>query len=164
MLEIESKVKINCVFFNTFYVLKPLDRINISSSILFVFIQGAEDDDMEVRLSKEKIGFERLNINIARYRMLWHKKRFKNPNRVKLLMNARYSNIYSTDGINNVKYNVSRLTQYKLFTHLEINVGEPPMYIQQLLYPDRFTTHTSHVSAVTVEMTSNQQNAEQSLN
>ena len=120
------------------------------------YLSGAEDDDMEVRLSKEKLGFERLNNNIARYRMLWHKKRFKNPRRSKLLREARYSNVYSTDGINTVKYNISRLTQYRLFTHLEINVGEPPLYIQQLLYPDRFTTlPVTSVSDLTTQINTN---------
>lgn len=96
---------------------------------------GAEDDDMEVRLSKIKLGFERPNINIAHYSMLKHSARFKNPKRKKLLKEAprRYTN----DGINSVSYRVTDVLNYKLFTHILIDVGEPPKYIQDLMNPDR---------------------------
>lgn len=97
-------------------------------------IQGAEDDDMEIRLSRiAKIGYERPNINIAHYRMLKHSARFKNPLRVKLLRAAKTR--HNRDGVNTVEYKLVDLIHYKLFTHILIDVGEPPKYIQDILHP-----------------------------
>lgn len=95
---------------------------------------GAEDDDMEIRLSRiAKIGYERPNINIAHYRMLKHSARFKNPLREKLLRAAKTR--HNRDGVNTVEYKLVDLIHYKLFTHILIDVGEPPKYIQDILHP-----------------------------
>lgn len=103
---------------------------------------GAEDDDMEVRLSKIKLGFERPNINIAHYRMLKHSARFKNPKRKKLLKEAQGR--YTNDGINSVSYRVTDILNYKLFTHILIDVGEPPKYIQDLMNPEKRISTLRH--------------------
>ena len=87
-------------------------------------IVGAEDDDMEARLSITQVGFERPNIQIAHYKMLKHSSGQRNPKRRQLLKKARTR--YSKDGLNNVKYTLKRIVQHRMFTHLLIDVGNPP--------------------------------------
>ncbi len=112
---------------------KPTHFVSVNGYSNSYWGWGAEDDDMEVRLSKIKLGFERPNINIAHYRMLKHSARFKNPIRNKLLNHAH--NRFTVDGLNNVNYTIVESTNYKLFTHILIDVGQPPQYIQDILHP-----------------------------
>ena len=105
---------------------------------------GAEDDDMEVRLRKIKLGFERPNINIAHYRMLKHESRFKNPKRSLLLKEAHGR--FMEDGLNSVQYNLTNFINYKLFSHILIDVGQPPQYIRDILNPPKTTTNANQIS------------------
>ncbi len=98
---------------------------------------------MEVRLRKIKIGFERPSIQIAHYRMLKHESRFKNPKRTLLLKEAHGR--FMEDGLNSVKYNLTNFINYKLFSHILIDVGQPPQYIRDILNPST-TTKTTKVN------------------
>jgi hypothetical protein len=84
---------------------------------------GAEDDDMQKRLDAAKIHFERPHIRIAHYTMLKHAGRYKNPNRRTLLKKAQLR--YKEDGLNTVHYDVIQIKKYQLFTHIQIDVGDP---------------------------------------
>lgn len=79
----------------------------------------------QARLSAANIGFERPNENIAHYKMLKHEHGIPNPKRNQLLQIA--TNRYKTDGLNNLKLNVVDTKLNKLFTHFQVNVGEPPL-------------------------------------
>jgi hypothetical protein len=92
---------------------------------------GAEDDDMEARLSRISLGFERPHINIAHYKMLKHSARLKNPVRKKLLGGA--ADRLHNDGINNVEYELKNITNFYLFTHMFIDVGNPPHEILKFI-------------------------------
>ena len=88
---------------------------------------------MEVRLNRLKIYYERPHISIARYSMIKHASRFKNPRRAVLLKQAQKR--HKTDGLFNVNYTLNSITYYKLFVHILIDVGNPPEYIVKLLKP-----------------------------
>jgi hypothetical protein len=88
---------------------------------------------METRLSSIGLGFERPHIKIARYKMIKHKSRFKNPRRKVLLKQAKSR--YQKDGLSNVVYQMNKTIDYKFFTHIFIDVGTPPKYILDLLAP-----------------------------
>ena len=91
---------------------------------LIFFCLGAEDDDMEARLTASHLGYERPNIKIAHYKMLKHKSRVKNPKRVQLLVKA--TKRYLTDGLNSVKYKLTRAEKFNMYTHFWIDVGKSP--------------------------------------
>ena len=88
---------------------------------------------MEFRLTNIKLYYDRPTINIARYMMIKHSDRFKNPRRGALLKQApkRYQN----DGIKNVNYTLTKIEKRKLFTHILIDVGSPPQYLMEILHP-----------------------------
>ena len=86
---------------------------------------------METRLTNSKIGYERPNINIAHYKMLKHSGSVKNPKRRQLLKKAASRQMQ--DGINNVKYRLLSVHNYKLFTHVKIDVGKAPIHLIDLI-------------------------------
>ena len=86
---------------------------------------------MEARLSRINLGFERPHIEIAHYKMLKHSARFVNPVRKKLLNKA--AERLNNDGLNNCDYIVVNATNYNLFTHYLIDVGDPPDEILKYL-------------------------------
>jgi hypothetical protein len=57
--------------------------------------------------------------------MLKHEKRVKNPQRKQLLRKA--TKRFINDGLNSVNYTLVRIDKYKMFTHILIDVGEPPV-------------------------------------
>jgi hypothetical protein len=77
---------------------------------------------MELRLRRKNLGYERPNIKLARYKMLKHKSGSLNPQRYQLLDSA--TDRHSNDGINSVKYRLIKVVQYKLYTHLFVDVGK----------------------------------------
>jgi hypothetical protein len=84
---------------------------------------GAEDDSMYYRLKETGLGFDRPKDSVN-YTMLHHEKRWKNPKRVKLLKENRKN--YPEDGLNNVKYELNRIENFTMHTHIYIDVGIPP--------------------------------------
>ncbi|CAF1487011.1 unnamed protein product, partial [Didymodactylos carnosus] len=87
---------------------------------------GAEDDDMYYRLKAVSLKITRPPSFIGRYRMLQHTKREPTAwnKRKKLLHSA--AKRYLWDGVSSVKYNVTNVTAYPLFTHILVDVGSPP--------------------------------------
>lgn len=80
--------------------------------------------DKQARLRALNIGYERPNINIAHYKMLKHTEQVKNPERVQRLKTA--TSRFLKDGLNNVKYKIVRTQPHRLFTHILVDVGQPP--------------------------------------
>ncbi len=81
---------------------------------------GAEDDDMFNRLKKSKLNFKRPSNN-TRYTMLKHKARYMNPDRVNILNDKRS---YKNDGLNSVRFSLTGIVKYLIFTHIMIDVGK----------------------------------------
>ena len=56
---------------------------------------------------------------------------------------------YQKDGLNSVEYKLKNIIDYKYYTHLFIDVGDPPEYILKLLNPkkieDNSTTTYSNI-------------------
>ncbi|CAF0819101.1 unnamed protein product [Brachionus calyciflorus] len=117
---------------------------------------GGEDDDMEVRLTNLKIGYERPNINIAHYSMLKHEKRVKNPLRGQLLKKARTR--LQKDGLNNVNYTLIEIKKYPMFTHIMIDVGRTPIELIQVLNPQQKTTTINQSNVTTINSNSTKPN------
>ena len=92
-------------------------------------------------LSNQKIGFERPNSSIAKFTMIKHKPGFKNPKRKTLLKHA--VNRVGRDGLSSIKYKLVNLTNYKYYTHMFVDVGDPPEYIMKMLKPFLNDTSTS---------------------
>ena len=86
---------------------------------------------MELRLSGLKIHYERPHISLARYTMIKHSNRTKNPKRKTLLKQALKR--MDLDGIRDVNYKLVKINNYQLFTHILIDVGDPPDYILEIL-------------------------------
>lgn len=99
-------------------------RVNGYSNLYWGW--GAEDDDLYFRIKKSKIKLVRPPVSIARYRMLRHTKRkpARWPKRSKLLRAG--TKRYQWDGLSSVQYNLMSVYDYRLFTHLFIDVGSPP--------------------------------------
>ncbi|CAF0914004.1 unnamed protein product, partial [Didymodactylos carnosus] len=87
---------------------------------------GAEDDDLYYRLKEVSLKIIRPPPSIGRYKMLQHTKRTPSiwNKRAKLLYSA--AKRYSWDGVSSVKYNLTNVTAYPLFTHILVDVGSPP--------------------------------------
>lgn len=85
---------------------------------------GGEDDDMFTRMMSKDLKLERPPASIARYKMLKHTHQTLNPARMNILRTAQTR--VDTDGVNNVKYKLLNTTLHHLFTHILIDVGEPP--------------------------------------
>jgi hypothetical protein len=78
---------------------------------------------MTERVLFEKIRWTRANISYAHYKMLKHEGRVVNSERFSLLKSTIKD--YKSDGLNTVKYRLNGLINYKLFTHLLMDVGTP---------------------------------------
>jgi hypothetical protein len=98
---------------------------------------------MEMRLSGLKIHYERPHVSIARYSMIKHSNRTKNPQRRSLLKQA-FKRI-DVDGLRNVEYKLVNINNYRLFTHILIDVGDPPDYILDILKSIPLTNVTQKV-------------------
>lgn len=87
---------------------------------------GAEDDDLYYRLKALSYKVERPPLKIGRYKMMKHQKRKPQlwSKRAKLLYSS--INRMTWDGISSANYTILKVTQHKLYTHLFIDVGEPP--------------------------------------
>ncbi|XP_045774812.1 beta-1,4-N-acetylgalactosaminyltransferase bre-4 [Maniola jurtina] len=83
---------------------------------------GGEDDDMFYRLKKVNYHIARYKMSIARYAMLDHKKSSPNPKRYQLL--SQTSKTFQKDGLSTLEYELVRVTQRHLFTHIVANIDE----------------------------------------
>lgn len=81
---------------------------------------GGEDDDMSNRITHNKLYISRYPANIARYKMLSHKKDTPNPNRFKTLYEGKKR--FMKDGANSCKYRVLDLQLRKLYTWINVEL------------------------------------------
>jgi len=82
---------------------------------------GGEDDDMRNRLTAKKLYVSRYPANIARYKMLHHKKSKEvNPDRYKYLFSG--AKRMDQDGYNSVKYKRIDLKLHRLYTWVLVDL------------------------------------------
>ncbi|CAB3364059.1 Hypothetical predicted protein [Cloeon dipterum] len=82
---------------------------------------GGEDDDMANRIKFHKLHISRYPTNIARYKMLSHKKEKANPTRYKFLYSGKRR--FKTDGLNSLKYSLKKRELKPLYTWLYVDIG-----------------------------------------
>ncbi|XP_016837521.1 beta-1,4-N-acetylgalactosaminyltransferase bre-4 [Nasonia vitripennis] len=75
---------------------------------------GAEDDDMANRIKARGLHISRYPANIARYKMLTHKKEKANPKRYEFLKTGKKR--FLTDGLSNLQYEILVKKKPKLYT------------------------------------------------
>jgi len=87
---------------------------------------GAEDDDMYNRIVGNGLNVTRPPLAIARYNMIRHTKREAIPwkKRSKLLYSGPERMKF--DGLNSLSYKLVFIHKHPLYTHIMVNVGEPP--------------------------------------
>nr|CAD7412966.1 unnamed protein product [Timema poppensis] len=84
---------------------------------------GGEDDDMSNRIKFHGYHISRYPANVARYKMLTHRKQRANPKRYEYLNTGRKR--FSTDGLNSLRYRVKDLQLHKLFTRFVVELEKP---------------------------------------
>ncbi|XP_031638935.1 beta-1,4-N-acetylgalactosaminyltransferase bre-4-like [Contarinia nasturtii] len=75
---------------------------------------GGEDDDMSNRLKHVGFHIARYPINIARYKMLSHRKEKANPKRYEKLVTG--TKRFDIEGLNSLKYEVRAFERKVLYT------------------------------------------------
>ncbi|XP_051154133.1 beta-1,4-N-acetylgalactosaminyltransferase bre-4-like [Leptopilina boulardi] len=81
---------------------------------------GGEDDDMANRIKTHGLRISRYPANIARYKMLNHKKEKANPKRYEYLKTGKKR--FATDGLSNLKYELRDKQKPKLYTWLLVRL------------------------------------------
>ncbi|XP_043463549.1 beta-1,4-N-acetylgalactosaminyltransferase bre-4-like [Leptopilina heterotoma] len=81
---------------------------------------GGEDDDMANRIKAHGLRISRYPANIARYKMLNHKKEKANPKRYEFLKTGKKR--FATDGLSNLKYELRDKQKPKLYTWLLVRL------------------------------------------
>ncbi|XP_003486181.1 beta-1,4-N-acetylgalactosaminyltransferase bre-4 [Bombus impatiens] len=84
---------------------------------------GGEDDDMANRIKAHGLHISRYPANVARYKMLTHKKEKANPKRYEYLKTGKKR--FSTDGLSNLQYELVDKQKPKLYTWLLIKLTPP---------------------------------------
>ncbi|KAH3898150.1 beta-1,4-N-acetylgalactosaminyltransferase bre-4-like isoform X2 [Dreissena polymorpha] len=87
---------------------------------------GAEDDDMAARIKFKNLGIVRPPLTTGRYRMIKHSKREMNPAKIRMFLLKTVKNRFMKDGLNSVQYKTVFVKLTPLFTHIMVDVGEPP--------------------------------------
>ncbi|XP_078617408.1 uncharacterized protein LOC144885384 [Branchiostoma floridae x Branchiostoma japonicum] len=77
---------------------------------------GGEDDDMANRLTAHSLYVMRPPAEIARYKMIPHRKAKPSPDRMQKLNTGR--DRYGTDGLNSLEYELLALSHQPLFTYI----------------------------------------------
>ncbi|KAL4233725.1 Beta-1 [Mactra antiquata] len=93
---------------------------------------GAEDDDMAFRLKTVKLGIERPPATIGRYKMIKHDNRETIPVKMRAYLLKTVRKRYHRDGLNTLDYKVIKVTNTQLYTHILVDVGEPPMEAEDI--------------------------------
>ncbi|KAE8748848.1 hypothetical protein FOCC_FOCC004442 [Frankliniella occidentalis] len=83
---------------------------------------GGEDDDMANRLKYHDYHISRYAANIARYKMLPHRRQPANPKRHEFLYNGNKR--FNIDGLNNLQYQRQDLKLNKLYTWVLVEISE----------------------------------------
>ncbi|XP_053611191.1 beta-1,4-N-acetylgalactosaminyltransferase bre-4-like isoform X2 [Plodia interpunctella] len=89
---------------------------------------GAEDDDMAYRIQTMGYHVARYKMSIARYAMLDHKKSAPNPKRYELL--SKTLEMFQSDGLSTLEYEVVQITHKHLYTHVLVNIDEHQRFRQ----------------------------------
>ncbi|XP_033229170.1 beta-1,4-N-acetylgalactosaminyltransferase bre-4-like [Belonocnema kinseyi] len=84
---------------------------------------GGEDDDMANRIKARGLHISRYPANVARYKMLSHKKEKANPKRYEFLKTGKKR--FTTDGLSNLKYQLVDKQKPKLYTWLLVRLTPP---------------------------------------
>ncbi|XP_011146775.1 beta-1,4-N-acetylgalactosaminyltransferase bre-4 [Harpegnathos saltator] len=84
---------------------------------------GGEDDDMANRIKAHGLHISRYPANVARYKMLLHKKEKANPKRYEFLKTGRKR--FSTDGLANLQYELIDKRKPRLYTWLLVRLTPP---------------------------------------
>ncbi|CAK9812937.1 Beta-1,4-N-acetylgalactosaminyltransferase bre-4 [Anthophora quadrimaculata] len=84
---------------------------------------GGEDDDMANRIKAHGLHISRYPANVARYKMLTHKKEKANPKRYEYLKTGKKR--FSTDGLSNLQYELVDKQKPKLYTWLLVKLTAP---------------------------------------
>lgn len=84
---------------------------------------GGEDDDMSNRIRHHGYHISRYPANVARYKMLTHRKEHANPKRYEFLNTGRKR--FKTDGLSSLQYNVKQLDLGKLYTRILVELATP---------------------------------------
>lgn len=84
---------------------------------------GGEDDDMANRIKAHGLHISRYPANVARYKMLTHKKEKANPKRYEYLKTGKKR--FSTDGLSNLQYELVDVQRPKLYTWLLVKLTPP---------------------------------------
>ncbi|KAK9303791.1 hypothetical protein QLX08_004658 [Tetragonisca angustula] len=84
---------------------------------------GGEDDDMANRIKAHGLHISRYPANVARYKMLTHKKEKANPKRYEYLKTGKKR--FSTDGLSNLQYELADVQRPKLYTWLLVKLTPP---------------------------------------
>ncbi|XP_049853657.1 beta-1,4-N-acetylgalactosaminyltransferase bre-4-like [Schistocerca gregaria] len=84
---------------------------------------GGEDDDMSNRIRFHGYHISRYPANIARYKMLTHRKQRANPKRYEFLNTGRRR--FRTDGLNSLHYDCERTLLYRSHTQLLVRLPSP---------------------------------------
>lgn len=83
---------------------------------------GGEDDDMANRIAYHGYHVSRYPTNIARYKMMKHKKDDPNPDRYNKLYKGKQR--FKTDGLNSLKYKRLDLLLKRLYTWVHVDLQE----------------------------------------
>ncbi|GLG94437.1 Beta-1,4-galactosyltransferase [Gryllus bimaculatus] len=84
---------------------------------------GGEDDDMSNRIKYHGFHVARYPANVARYKMLTHRKQRANPKRYEMLYTGRKR--FKTDGLNSLRYARKELNLYHTYTRLLVELASP---------------------------------------
>ncbi|XP_076756019.1 beta-1,4-N-acetylgalactosaminyltransferase bre-4 [Xylocopa sonorina] len=84
---------------------------------------GGEDDDMANRIKAHGLHISRYPANVARYKMLTHKKEKANPKRYEYLKTGKKR--FATDGLSNLQYELVDKQKPKLYTWLLVKLTPP---------------------------------------
>lgn len=86
---------------------------------IYIF-RGAENDDFYTRMLAKNYQVIRFHPSIARYSILQHESKKKNPNRFQKLREAHLR--FKTDGLNSLDYGVITVDKYDLYTRIYVDV------------------------------------------
>ncbi|XP_069195555.1 uncharacterized protein [Procambarus clarkii] len=93
---------------------------------------GGEDDDMGYRIKQSGLSITRPPNMLARYTMIRHLKRRPLTWKVRGKLVRTSGRRYRLDGLNTLRYSQLALHRHPLFTHLLLDVGNPPENLVRL--------------------------------
>ncbi|XP_061171294.1 beta-1,4-N-acetylgalactosaminyltransferase bre-4-like [Saccostrea echinata] len=83
---------------------------------------GGEDDDMYNRLKYHNLTISRYTGDVARYKMLSHRRDEGNPQRFALIKSEKKHN--HRDGLSTLKYTVTKMVTKRLYTYIRVSVDQ----------------------------------------